>query len=132
MPTQLHAKPRVAFDTNMLLAIRQLKVDVFSGVAEMFGEKAELVVPKQVLGELESLKKEGQSKAKAVDVAMAEIKGHRVKALEAEGTGADDALAFLAEQGYFVASNDAALRKRIKGFGGKVIYLRQSRFLKKD
>jgi len=116
----------------MLLAIHNLKVDVFSGVLEMFGEKAELAVPSQVLGELQALKEKGQGNAKPVEIALNEIKTHNVKEVEAEGIEADSALASLAKKGYFVASNDAALRKRIKGFGGRFIYLRQGRFLKKD
>ena len=49
--------------------------------------------------------------------------------MQIEAGNADNALEKMAKQGFYVASNDAVLRKRIKGFGGKVIYLRQSRFL---
>ena len=128
MPTRLQNE-RVALDTNMLLAIRQLKVDVFSEVENMFGKNVEFAVPEQVLAELKGLALEGKEMGKSVAMALAEIGGHCVEKRRVEAPDADAALAKMAKQGFVVASNDAALRKRIKGFGGKVMYLRQSRFL---
>jgi rRNA-processing protein FCF1 len=113
----------------MLLAIRQLKVDVFSGARAIFGKNVEFAVSEQVLGELNRLAPEGREMGKDVAVALGEIRGHCVKTVPVDAPDADAALAIMAGQGFVVASNDAALRKRIKGFGGKVMYLRQSRFL---
>ena len=62
-------------------------------------------------------------------IALEEIRQHKVEKKQVEAGDADSALEEMAKQGFFVASNDAVLRKRIKDFGGKVIYLRQSRFL---
>ena len=129
MHTPLQNKPRIAFDTNMLLAIRQLKVDVFSEVEKKFGKETELAIPKQVLQELEGFKTGNERMKKDAGIALEEIKRHNVEKTQVEAENADTALAEMAKQGFFVASNDAVLRKRIKGFGGKVIYLRQSRFL---
>ena len=65
-------------------------------------------------------------------IALEEIERHKAKVIEIDAENADNALEKMAKEGYIVASNDKVLRKRIKGFGGPVIYLRQSRFLKKD
>jgi len=62
-------------------------------------------------------------------IALEEIRQHKVEKKQVEAENADNALVKMAKQGFYVASNDAVLRKRIKDFGGKVIYLRQSRFL---
>ena len=129
MHTPLQNKPRIAFDTNMLLAIGQLKVDVFSEVEKKFGKETELAIPKQVLQELESFKTGNERMKRNAGIALEEIEAHNVEKKQVEAGDADSALAEMAKQGFFVASNDAVLRKRIKGFGGKVIYLRQSRFL---
>ena len=129
MHMTLQSKPRIAFDTNMLLAIGQLKVDVFSMVEKKFGKKTELAIPKQVLQELERLKTENERMKKDTGIALEEIERHKIEKKQVEAGNADNALEEMAKQGFFVASNDAVLRKRIKGFGGKVIYLRQSRFL---
>lgn len=128
MPMQSRNE-RVALDTNMLLAIRQLKVDVFSEVEKRFGKSVEFAVPEQVLAELKGLSLEGKEMGRAVGIALNEIERHCVEKKRVEAPDADAALAKMAKQGFVVASNDAALRKRIKGFGGKVMYLRQSRFL---
>jgi len=114
----------------MALAIVQLKVDVFSEARKMFGENAEFLIPRQVLAELQDLAGKGLSLKKSAGIALEEIKANKVKARRVKAGNADEALAELAKEGCFVATNDAALRKRIKGFGGKVIYLRQGQFLK--
>ena len=130
MPTQ--SPPKIGFDTNMLLAIAQLKVDVVSEAKEMFGSKAKLAVPKQVLKELEEIGKRDSKMGKNVEIAMEVMKANSIEAIEIEAFNADQALEEMAKQGYAIATNDSALRKRIKGFAGKVIYLRQRHFLKAD
>ena len=88
-----------------------------------------LAIPKQVLEELEKFKTGNETMKKDTGIALEEIKKHKVEKMQIEAGNADNALEEMAKQGFYVASNDAVLRKRIKGFGGKVIYLRQSRFL---
>jgi len=127
--TPLQSKPKIAFDTNMLLAIGQLKVDVFSEVEKKFGKEIMLAIPKQVLEELERFKTGNETMKKDTGIALEEIERHKVEKIQVEAGNADNALEKMAKEGFYVASNDAVLRKRIKGFGGKVIYLRQSRFL---
>ena len=129
MHTPLQSKPKIAFDTNMLLAIGQLKVDVFSEVEKKFGKEIMLAIPKQVLEELERFKTGNETMKKDTGIALEEIERHKVEKIQVEAGNADNALEKMAKEGFYVASNDAVLRKRIKGFGGKVIYLRQSRFL---
>jgi len=128
---QLQSKG-IAFDTNMLLAIGQLKVDVVSEARKMFGKKAKFAVPKQVLNELEELEKVDKKMEKFVGIARREIESNGIQVLDFGNENADDTFAEMAKQGYVVATNDGALRKRIKGFAGKVIYLRQRHFLKAD
>ena len=129
MHTPLQSKPKIAFDTNMLLAIGQLKVDVFFEVEKKFGKEIMLAIPKQVLEELEKFKTGNETMKRNTGIALEEIERHKVEKIQVEAGNADNALEEMAKQGFYVASNDAVLRKRIKGFGGKVIYLRQSRFL---
>jgi len=124
LPTQLQNSPKIALDTNMLLAIQQLGVDVFAEIERLFGKNAEIALPKQVLAELKELAEKGKGK-----IGLQEIERHGVKIEEIDAGNADEALLNMSKQGYLVASNDAVLRKRIKGFGGKVIYLRQRNFL---
>lgn len=129
MPTQLQNRPRIVFDTNMLLAIQQLHIDVFSETKKMFGAKAELLIPKQVFEELRNMTGKGEGIKRAVLIALEEIERYGVKIVDVDASNADSAIAKMAMEGCFACSNDAVLRKRIKGFAGKVIYLRQRRFL---
>ncbi len=131
MPTRSQSDVGIAFDTNMLLAIGQLKVDAVSEARKKFGANARLVVPKQVLDELKELEKGGEKVRKAVKIAFEQAESNLEK-VYVEAENADGALAKMAERGFLVATNDAELRKRIKGFGGKVIYLRQRHFLELD
>jgi len=124
------SKTRVAIDTNMLLSIGELGVDVFLQLEKMLGKSAEIAMPEQVVEELKKLECEKVQKENVI--AMEETKRHKVKVVQMEARNADTALEKMAKQGYMIATNDKALRKRIKGFGGTVIYLRQGRFLKKD
>ncbi|MCX6798779.1 MAG: hypothetical protein NTW59_01630 [Candidatus Diapherotrites archaeon] len=120
----------VCFDTNMLLAIQQFGIDVFAEVKKMFGAKIALVAPEQVLWELAALEKKGLKMRKAVAVAKIALEKNNVKKISFAAAGAaDEALMGLARQGWVVATNDSALRKKIKGFGGAIIYIRQRKFI---
>jgi len=122
-------KPRVAVDANMLMAIGQFKVDVFSEIGKMFGKNVVLAAPMQVFDEVLSLSEGGKGTKMAAGIALQEMQNHKVKIVSVNAKGADNALVKMAKEGYIVASNDALLRKRIKGFAAQVIYLRQKRFL---
>ena len=122
----------IGFDANMLIAIQAHGVDVFSDARGIFGGKAKFVVPEQVVRELDKLEKKGKKLEKAVAIARASLRGNNVKVVRVEAENADSALAGLAKQGYCIATADRALGKKIKAFGGAVIYLRQRRFLFAD
>ena len=70
MHTPLQSKPKIAFDTNMLLTIGQLKIDVFFEVEKKFGKKIMLAIPKQVLEELEGFKTGNEKMKKDTGIAL--------------------------------------------------------------
>ncbi len=117
----------VALDTNMLLAVAKFRVDVFAEAREKFG-KVDFIVPKQVLLELGKIKKEGKKMENAVVIAEELMRKNCAKVKNVDARGADSALVKMAKNGAVVATNDAALRKRIKKFG-RVIYLRKKKML---
>ncbi len=129
MPTEFQSKPVIAFDTNMLLAIYQLKVDVFGQARKLFGGNAKLVITEQIFTELAGLFETNSTMQKPIGIAYSQIEKNKVGIEIVKAGTADQSLEEMAKKGCFVATNDAVLRKRIKGFGGKVIYLRQGRFL---
>jgi len=122
----------IAFDSNMLLAIQALGVDVFGDARKMFGPGANFFAPTQVFEELGRIEKRGIKMKKAVSVAREAIAKNSLKKVPVEAENADSALLRLSGQGYCIATNDRELRKKIKSFGGTVIYLRQRKFLEAE
>ncbi len=120
---------KVVFDTNMLLAVVQFKIDVFELVREKFGNRVEFFVTESILKELEEISKKGKKKEKEIRLVKELAEKNKVKVVESSEQRADDALVKLAEQGFFVASNDKVLRKRIKMLSGKNIYLRSKKLI---
>ncbi len=119
---------KIALDTNMLLAVAQFKVDVFEQIRNLFGQ-AELYVPGQVEEELEKIEKKGKTRKTEVGIARELMEKHNVKVVFSEEKDADTALVSLSEKGYWIATNDKELKKRIQN--QKVLYLRKKKFLEK-
>ncbi|MBU2100830.1 hypothetical protein KKB11_06365 [Candidatus Micrarchaeota archaeon] len=66
---------KVVLDTNMLLAIGELKIDVIDGIEEKLG-KAEFFVPEEVTEELKKLKEKGRTKKVNAEIAEKTIEKH--------------------------------------------------------
>ena len=118
----------VAFDTNMLLAFAQFKTDIFSQAKGLFGEKVDFVVPKMVLVELRSLARKSKKMEKDVELVFGIIKKNNVMEIDEKAQNTDEFLEKLAAKGIIIATNDRALRKKIKVFGSH-IFLKKKRFL---
>ena len=58
---------KVVVDTNMLLAITQFKVDVFSLIKEKLGGKTEFFATKGILEELNKISKEGEKQRREIE-----------------------------------------------------------------
>ena len=120
---------RIAIDANMLLAIANDKIDVFSQIRNEFGKKAEIIVPKQIMDELKMLAKQNKKNEKAVEIAMHEIEANDVKIQGVDAKNADEALIALARDGAAIATNDKALKKEVKKLNAGIIFTRKRRFL---
>ncbi|PIN98666.1 MAG: hypothetical protein COT90_02975 [Candidatus Diapherotrites archaeon CG10_big_fil_rev_8_21_14_0_10_31_34] len=118
---------KVVLDTNMLLAIGELKLDVFEEIEKFLG-KTEFFVPTEVLHEMEKLKKENKTKAKNVLIAEIMIK-KKCKIIKGENQEADKKMKELAEQGFIIATNDKELRRAIKKKGFKTAFVRQKKVI---
>ncbi|MDO8428441.1 MAG: hypothetical protein Q7S92_04480 [Candidatus Diapherotrites archaeon] len=125
----LPTRTRVAIDTNMLLSVSQLKLDIFQEVVNEFGEQnSEIAIPDRVLNELKKLAE--IEKNKDAILAQAWLNQKKFKVLKAQkADNADKALLELAKQGFIIATNDKVLRKSIKNVNGKSIYIRKRKVL---
>ncbi len=120
--------PHVAFDTNMLLDMTRLKIDIFAQVKNLVGNCV-FVVPIQVKQELQTLSIEKGKTGKAAKVALESLTQYHVKIVSADAETGDEALKELAQKGYLVATNDRALRQSLKNAPQRVIVVRQSKYL---
>lgn len=118
----------IALDTNMLLAIANEKIDIFSQIKNEFGNSAQIVVPKEVIYELEVIARESKKLESAAKIAFHELKANNAKILAGKGN-ADNALLELARKGVIIATNDKQLKKEIKKLNGGIIFTRKRRFL---
>lgn len=118
----------VALDTNILLDMTRLKIDVFHGIRELV-ENCVFCVPIQVKQELQTLSVEKGKVGVAARVALESLSTYRVKTVAATAEGGDQALRELAQKGYIVATNDKALRQSLKNTPQRVIVVRQSKYV---
>lgn len=118
---------KVVLDTNMLMAIGELKIDVIEEMEKILG-KAEFFVPIEVLAELKKLKEENKTKKKNAEIAEKMIE-KKCKVLEGEKTEADKKMKELAEKGFIIATNDKELRRAIKKKGFKTAFVRQKKVI---
>lgn len=118
---------RVAIDTNMLLNIERFRINFFEETKRMLG-KVEFVVPEQVVQELGKIKEKGGKFKKEVRVAEELLEKNRVKVEKIDAKNADEALKKLAQQ-FIISTNDKELISFVKKQGGKVLYLKQRKFL---
>ena len=119
---------KVVFDTNMLLAITQFKTDVVGQVKELLGQNAKLFVTGNVMKELEVIASERIKQEKDIKIIKEILEKNGVNTVEVAGN-TDDGLLELAGRDFLVATNDKALRKRIKSIGRKIIYLRKKKLI---
>lgn len=118
----------MALDTNILLDMTRLKIDVYAGIRELLGN-CTFCAPIQVKQELQTLAIEKGKDGVAARVALESLATYKVKVVPADAEGGDQALRELAQKGYIVATNDRKLRQSLKNTPQRVIVIRQSKYL---
>ncbi len=122
----------IILDTNFLLIPYQFNVDIFAEIARICNFKYELAVLDRTLDELNSIieKQKGKYKS-AASFGLQLLKGKSLKIIRTHSQKpVDDLLVEHAEKGDIIATQDSALKQKIKGKTGKIIILRNKKFLK--
>ena len=120
---------KIVLDTNFLMSVYELKLDIFDEIRKAVDFNYELFVLKQSINELEKLiNKTGFSKKReaikfALNLLDAKIKDKEVKILDVPGEHVDDILAGL--DGYIIATNDKELKSRCK----KILTIKQKKYV---
>jgi hypothetical protein len=112
---------KAVLDTNFLISAVSWKIDFFGQLADY-----KLYVIPAVVDELNKLAVGGGKDATAARIALELVE--RLSPLPFEGK-ADSALLAAAKEGYAVATQDIALREKIKAARGSVCYIRQKKLI---
>lgn len=117
-------------DTSFLMIPGKHGIDIFDGLYE-FG-KPELYTLDMVIEELMIHLEEGKGKIKkAAKLALSFIEKMGVEVIEVKrkkSTKTDDEL-FKRGNKFVICTQDVELSKRVREYGGKVVYLRQQKYL---
>jgi len=123
------ANRKIIFDTNMLLAAEQFRIDVVQEVKKLAGNNAELYITENIKREIDELANEKGSTGKNARIAKEMVNESGMVLLDSGVKDTDTELCDLGQKGYLIATNDAELRKRVKKLGGGSILLRQRKYL---
>ncbi len=121
---------KVVLDTNFLLIPGQFKVDIFSELDRICHGAYTVFILDKTFQELERIlqKQRGRQK-EAAKLALAIIRAKNINTLPSGKETVDDAIVTLADKDTLVATQDMALKRRLKGKAGGIITLRQKKYL---
>ncbi len=122
------ASSLVALDTNFLLDMVRLKIDIFAQIKEKV-PRAAFVIPSQVHHELEGIARGKGKQAVAAKVALLALEIYAVKVLPGKAKDGDAALELLCRQGAVIATSDAQLKQSLKNAPQGVLIIRQSKYV---
>ena len=115
---------KVILDTNFLMAVTQFKIDVFD---QLRGH--ELYTIDQVIDELIKKSMGNSRDSKSARMGMDIVKSKGLKVLKSKERNADMSLLEYSKKGYTIATQDIKLRKSVKEAGGRVIFIRQKKYV---
>ena len=125
-------KHKVIIDTNFLLIPGQFKVDIFSEIKRILDVPFELCVVQESIDELNKLVLAGKvSDRMAAKLGLVLVRQKHLKTLRSFilKKNADDAIVSKSDENTFIATQDKALRARLREKGAKIIALRQKKYL---
>ncbi len=110
-------------DTNFLLVPYQFKLDIFTKIEEMLEAPHSFVVPTGVVGELEKLSKGKGKEGAAARFGLKLLRLREHESVESSGNVDNWIVDYAKGKGVVVATNDRALRVKLKKNRVKVISL---------
>ena len=119
---------KVILDTNFSLIPAQFGVDIFEGINNILLGRNEVFMLDKSIKELEKIAEEQKGALKRqVKLTKALIEAKSIKIIATEGKeSVDDILVNYSKQGYYIATQDKELKRRIKG---NTIILRQKKYV---
>ncbi len=126
---------KVVFDSSFLLVPSQFRLDIFEELEKVLNRRFEPVILSVTREELEKIAQQGSPKL-SKQAALALELAQRCKQIEVDrkkGEPHDFVIVRVAaELGYYVATNDKLLRKRLRKMNIPVVFMRQKMRLALD
>ncbi len=116
------SKIKVMLDTNFLLTMIRYKIHALDEIKSQI--PTEFFVLSGVLGEMNALGKNDKKIRTEVAIAKEIINKNNVKIIESTMENVDNELIQLSSD-YVIATNDKALRIKVKQNGGKTIFVKK-------
>ncbi|MBN2122408.1 nucleotide-binding protein [Candidatus Micrarchaeota archaeon] len=114
---------RILLDTNFLLVPYQFKLDVFEEMKGVFEGAYSYVVPSGVIGELQNLGKGKGREGAAARFGLKLLRMREHEEVKSDGNVDEWILGYAQKEGLIVATNDRALREKLKRKRVKVVSL---------
>ena len=123
---------KVILDTNFLIYCAKEKLDYVEAIRDLVNENYELVVPEQVMKELNGLKDDRLKKVSgkdkmACDLALQLIDVNKIKIVKPEGKNTDEAIMNLDKEDS--KNITATLDREMRGILGRVILISRGKKL---
>jgi len=115
---------KIIVDTNFLIYSLRFKIDI---VSELRGHS--VFVLSRVIKELEWLSRKKSQDSMYAKLALSLIKRKSFKRLKSIEKTTDMSLVAYSKKGYAIATQDREIIKNVKRHGGKLIYLRQKKYV---
>ena len=105
----------ILLDTNILMAVVQFKIDIFSELSRICDFSYDISILNRTIGELKIIKSQQKGKnrlAASIAIHIVEKQGiHIIKTMSEEPV--DDLIASFSKQGYIIATQDMGLKKKL-------------------
>lgn len=125
----------IYLDTNFLLIPAQFKVDIYSELERIIDFPHKVTILDKSLDEIRKIIREQKGKNKDAAKLALQLIEHKIKQKSLNITtfskdlNVDDILVELANKEVIVATQDKELKKRVEEKGGRIITLRDKKYL---
>lgn len=121
---------RIILDTNILMAVGQFRVDIFSEIRRICDFSYKVYVVDKSIDELKRLAEGTSKNARAARLGLQLMKAKKVGVIRTKkDRHVDDLIVAIVRKGDIVATQDIDLKKRVKEKGALVITMRQKKRL---
>lgn len=122
---------KIILDTNLLLAVKELRVDIFAEIFKLCDFPYELCVLDRTIDELENLIKTPLlSKRQASQLALRLVEAKKVKILHThDPRHVDDILVDFGKKGAIIGTADRELKQRLHANKSRILTLRQRKYV---